>query len=181
MEKHLYALPNRCTGCNRCTYACSAAKEGMFIPTRARIKVSNFSLEGYSVPHVCFQCPKASCAEACPEEAIFRNSRGVVVVDAAKCNGCGACVAACPYGMIEQYASGKAYKCDLCGGDPLCVAECHYGAIVFKESDKIAQNQRNQQMKQRIKHDDPQAKRLTLAVNIRDAAQRVPRSAGYLG
>lgn len=38
MEKLLLAIPNRCTGCNRCAYACSAVKEGMFIPSKARIK-----------------------------------------------------------------------------------------------------------------------------------------------
>ena len=103
MEKHLLALPNRCTGCNRCTYVCAAVKEGMFMPSKARLKINNFPLQGYSVPSVCFQCPKPDCLEACPEEAIFKNERGVVVVNAPMCNGCGDCVTACPYGMIEQY------------------------------------------------------------------------------
>ena len=74
MEKHLMAIPNRCTGCNRCVYACSAVKEGMFMPSKARIHVSNMAHEGYSVPSVCFQCPKASCMEACPTGArVFSN------------------------------------------------------------------------------------------------------------
>ena len=77
MEKHLLAIPNRCTGCNRCTYVCAAVKEGMFTPSRARLKINNFPLEGYSVPSICFQCPKPDCLEACPEEAIYKNERGV--------------------------------------------------------------------------------------------------------
>lgn len=181
MEKHLYAIPNRCTGCNRCAYACAAAKEGMFMPARSRIKISNFALEGYSVPSVCFQCPKPDCMKACPEGAIFQNDRGVVVVDAGKCDGCGDCVDACPYGMIEQYGSGKAYKCDLCGGDPACAAECHYGALVFKEADKISRRQRGIQMKQRIDEGSPCGKRHALAANILEQAVRVPRTTGYLG
>ena len=181
MEKHLLAIPNRCTGCNRCTYACSAVKEGMFMPSKARIKINNFALQGYSVPSVCFQCPKPDCLQSCPEKAISKSKRGVVVVDAGKCNSCGECVAACPYGMIEQYGSGKAFKCDLCGGTPACVAECHYGALVFKAPDAISRKLRATQMKQRIDTGSPEEKRHQLAVNILDSTVRIPRTAGYLG
>jgi carbon-monoxide dehydrogenase iron sulfur subunit len=181
MEKHLMAIPNRCTGCNRCVYACSAAKEGMFLPAKARLKINNFPLEGYSVPSVCFQCPKPDCLEACPEQAIFRNQRGIVVVNVTKCDGCGDCVAACPYGMIEQYGSGKAFKCDLCGGTPACVSECHYGALVFKEMDSVLRKLRAAQMKQRIAEGSPQEKRHQLAANILEAAVRVPRTLHYMG
>ena len=181
MEKHLMAIPNRCTGCNRCVYACSAVKEGMFMPSKARIHVSNFAHQGYSVPNICFQCPKAACMEACPTEAIIRSERGVVVVDAKKCDGCGKCVSACPYGMIEQYASGKAYKCDLCGGDPVCVAECHYGALVFKAADKLSLKCRKEQMKQRIAKGSSEEKRHALAEKVMEGAERVPRSPSYMG
>jgi Fe-S-cluster-containing hydrogenase component 2 len=180
MEKYLMAIPNRCTGCNRCVYACSAVKEGLFKPSRARVQVSNFTNEGYSVPNVCFQCPKAACMEACPTGAIFKSDRNVIVVDAKKCDGCGDCVDACPYGMIEQYGSGKAYKCDLCGGDPVCVTECHYGALVFKQSDKISIKCRKEQMRQRQKTGGPAEKRLSLALGIFNKAERQPRSPNYM-
>lgn len=180
MEKHLMTIPNRCTGCNRCVYACSAVKEGMFMPSKARMHVNNFAHEGYSVPNVCFQCPKASCLEACPTGAIFRSERGVVVVDAKKCDGCGHCVDACPYGMIDQYASGRAYKCDLCHGAPACVAECHYGALVFKEPDKPSLKCRKEQMRQRQKSGSPDAKRRSLAAAVLNGAKRVPRAPGYM-
>jgi len=181
MEKHLLAIPNQCTGCNRCVYACAAVKEGMFIPSKARIRISNFPLEGYSVPNICFQCPNADCMKACSEKAIFRNERGIVVIDAGKCSGCGECVPACPYGMIEQYGSGNAFKCDLCGGSPACVAECHFGALVFKEPDKISLKLRAEQMKQRIPEGSAEEKRYEFAVNILNEAVRVPRTAGYMG
>ena len=181
MEKHLLAIPNRCTGCNRCAYACAAFKEGMFIPTKARIKINNFPPQGYSVPSICFQCPQPDCAKACPQEAIFKNEKGIIVVDARKCDGCGDCVTACPYGMIEQYSSGKAYKCDLCGGNPACVAECNFGALVFKEADKITRKLRGIQMRQRITEGTPEDKRHHLAANILNNAVRIPRTAGYMG
>lgn len=181
MEKHLLAFPNRCTGCNRCAYACAAVKEGMFMPSKARIKINNFPLQGYSVPSICFQCPDPDCKKACSEEAIFKNERGVIVVDATRCSGCGDCVTACPYGMIEQYASGKAYKCDLCGGTPACVAECHFSALHFKEADKLLMKQRAVQMKQRIPEGTPEEKRHRLAMNLLGQAIRIPRTPGYAG
>lgn len=181
MEKHLLAIPNRCTGCNRCVYACAAVKEGMFMPSKARVKINNFPLEGYSVPTICFQCPKPDCLKACSEGAIFKNERGVIVIDVRKCDGCGDCVTACPYGMIEQYGSGMAFKCDLCGGNPACVAECQFGALVFKEPDKISLRLRAAQMKQRITEGSPEQKRHKLAANILKEAVRIPRTAGYMG
>lgn len=181
MEKHLLTIPNRCTGCNRCTYACAATKEGMFMPSKARVKITNFSQEGYSVPSICFQCKNADCMKACPKDALFENERGVVVVNASVCDGCGDCVGACPYGMIEQYSSGKAYKCDLCGGDPACVAECNYGALVFRKPDKVTRKLRGAQMKQRMAEGAPAEKRHRIATTIRDTAIRVPRTTNYMG
>jgi Fe-S-cluster-containing hydrogenase component 2 len=83
--------------------------------------------------------------------------------------------------MIEQYGSGKAFKCDLCGGNPACVAECQYEALVFKEPDKILRKLRTVQMKQRIAEGSPGDKRHQLAVNILNQAVRIPRTAGYMG
>ena len=151
------------------------------MPSKARIHVSNFPHNGYSVPNVCFQCPDAPCMDACPTGAIIKSERGIVVVDAKECDGCGECVGACPYGMIEQYASGQAYKCDLCGGDPACAGECHYGALVFKEADQVSLKCREEQMEQRITEGAPEDKRRKLASNIFEGAIRIPRTAGYMG
>ncbi|MCP4022081.1 MAG: 4Fe-4S dicluster domain-containing protein [Desulfobacteraceae bacterium] len=181
MEKLLLAIPNRCTGCNRCTYACAAVKEGMFIPSKARIKINNFAHEGYSVPSVCFQCPNADCMKACPEDAIIKNERGVIAININKCTRCGECISACQYGMIEQYESGVPYKCDLCGGSPACVGECNFGALVFKEADKVSRKLRSQQMKQRQTDGSPDQKRHKLAAVILKEAVRVPRTANYMG
>ena len=46
------------------------------MPSKARLKVTNFTQAGYSVPIVCFQCPKPDCLDACPEDAIARNNLG---------------------------------------------------------------------------------------------------------
>jgi Fe-S-cluster-containing dehydrogenase component len=181
MEKYLYCIPNRCTGCNRCAYVCSMAKEGMFIPSKARLHIANFAQDGYSVPNICFHCKNADCMAACPCGAIVRNERDIVVIDSRKCDGCGDCVDACPYGMIQQYASKVAYKCDLCGGNPACVDECQFGALVFKQPDKIVRKLRGEQMKQRQSQGTPEEKRRGVAEALLKSAVRVPRTLHYMG
>lgn len=171
MEEILYAVPDLCTGCNRCVYVCSAIKEGKFYPSKSRIHINNFSFNGYSVPSVCFQCPKPECLKACPEEAIYKDENEVVLVDRQKCDGCGDCVTACPYGMIEQDDKGLAYKCDYCGGAPACVKECSPAAIVYQAQDKEMRKLRGLQMKQRIESGSSGEKRHNLGKMIMTAAK----------
>lgn len=159
MEKQLIALPDLCTGCNRCRYACSAEKTGVFQPSLARLDVPNFPARGFSAPMVCLQCNKPECLEACPEGAIVKNDAGVVIVLQDKCSGCGDCVQACSYGMIDLDKHGLAFKCDACGGDPACVKECEPGAIVFAEPDKEQIKIRGRQMKARTQDGTPAQRR----------------------
>jgi Fe-S-cluster-containing hydrogenase component 2 len=171
MKKYLFANPDNCTGCNRCTYACSAVKEGSFAPSRARIKVTNIPFRGYSVPHVCFQCPKADCLEACPTGAFSRTDDGVVVIDADLCTACGACVAACTYGMVELDQHGIARKCDLCGGDPACVKECHAEALLYAEPDPGLIQLKAAQMKCRSTSGSASDKRRQMAEKLLKSAR----------
>lgn len=149
MSKQLFADPDKCSGCSRCSYVCSAMKTGRFEPSAARIKINNFPHKGFAVPSICFQCPGAPCHKACPADAISRNADDVVLVDAVKCTSCGSCVAACPYGMIELVEGSTAAKCDYCGGDPACVKECFPKALVFEEKTPELIKLKGSQMKQR--------------------------------
>ena len=171
MEKQLYAIPDLCTGCNRCIYVCTAVKEGMFIPSKSRIHINNFTLRGYSVPSICFQCPKPECLDACSEGAIYKDENDVVLINREKCNGCGECVDACPYGMIEMDGDDLAYKCDYCGGDPACVKECEPKALVYQEEEKEMRRLRGLQMKQRMESGTPEEKRNQLGQNLLKAAR----------
>jgi len=64
---------------------------------------------------VCKHCTHAACLDVCPTGALFRTEFGTVVVQPDVCNGCGYCVPACPYGVIDlRKEDGRAFKCTLC-------------------------------------------------------------------
>jgi formate dehydrogenase iron-sulfur subunit len=87
---------------------------------------------------VCKHCARAGCLEACPTGALFRSEFGSVVVQQDICNGCGYCVPACPFGVVElDLNDGKAHKCTLCydrlkgGFEPACAKACPTNSIQF--------------------------------------------------
>jgi formate dehydrogenase iron-sulfur subunit len=93
---------------------------------------------------VCKHCTHAGCLDVCPTGALFRTEHGTVVVQADVCNGCGYCVAACPFGVIERRTEGEdrgtvgiAQKCTLCydrlsaDQTPACAQACPTRSIQF--------------------------------------------------
>ena len=67
------------------------------------------------VVDVCKHCTHAACLDVCPTGSLFRTEFGTVVVQEDICNGCGYCVPACPYGVIDRREDdGRAWKCTLC-------------------------------------------------------------------
>jgi len=66
------------------------------------------------------------------------------VVQPDVCNGCGYCVPACPYGVIDvRKEDGRAFKCTLCydrlkeGQQPACAQACPTESIQFGELDEL--------------------------------------------
>jgi formate dehydrogenase iron-sulfur subunit len=93
---------------------------------------------------VCKHCTHAACLDVCPTGALFRTQFGSVVVQADICNGCGYCVPACPYGVIDQRrGDGRAWKCTLCydrlevGAEPACAKACPTESIRFGPLDEL--------------------------------------------
>ncbi len=89
---------------------------------------------------VCKHCHNAPCMEACPTGALFKTEFDTVVVQQDICNGCGYCVPACPFGVVDlSTLDGKAHKCTLCydrlkgGLEPACAKSCPTDSIQFGE------------------------------------------------
>ena len=93
---------------------------------------------------VCKHCTHAACLDVCPTGSLFRTEFGTVVVQEDICNGCGYCVPACPYGVIEQRPhDGRAFKCTMCydrlgaGQEPACAKACPTESIQFGPLDEL--------------------------------------------
>ena len=110
---------------------------------------------------VCKHCTHAACLDVCPTGSLLRTELGTVVVQDDICNGCGYCIPACPYGVIDQRRGpdgpadrasagpagdrnvGLAQKCTLCydrigdGLQPACAATCPTDSIQFGPLDEL--------------------------------------------
>jgi len=93
---------------------------------------------------VCKHCTHAACLDVCPTGSLFRTEFGTVVVQEDICNGCGYCIPACPYGVIDQRKEdGRAWKCTLCydrlgeGMEPACAKACPTDSIQFGPLDEL--------------------------------------------
>ncbi len=107
---------------------------------------------------VCKHCTHAACLDVCPTGSLFRTEYGTVVVQEDICNGCGYCVPACPFGVIDKrhlprpgsdpagvrpQEDGRVWKCTLCydrlkgGHEPACAKACPTKSIQFGEVDEL--------------------------------------------
>lgn len=114
---------------------------------------------------VCKHCTHAGCLDVCPTGALFRTEFGSVVVQDDVCNGCGTCVAGCPFGVVERRSDGTAapttrqgerkgeqpdipkrgvaQKCTLCydrlvdGDQPACAKTCPTTSIKYGDHDDL--------------------------------------------
>jgi formate dehydrogenase iron-sulfur subunit len=107
---------------------------------------------------VCKHCTHAACLDVCPTGSLFRTEYGTVVVQQDICNGCGYCVPACPFGVLDRRdlprhsgdppaellgfqlgrkEDGRVWKCTLCydrlkgGHEPACAKACPTDSIQF--------------------------------------------------
>jgi formate dehydrogenase iron-sulfur subunit len=95
---------------------------------------------------VCKHCTNAGCLDACPTGALIRTEFETVVLQPDVCNGCGYCVTACPFGVVDRdKLDGRAGKCTLCydrledGLEPACAKACPTDSIQFGPYDELVE------------------------------------------
>jgi Fe-S-cluster-containing dehydrogenase component len=131
----------KCWGCGTCEVACKQEFD-----LASGLKLISVEEDGPGIDrgkpyfqyrvNLCRHCDVPPCADACPEDAVFRRADGIVILDESLCTGCRACLAACPYDAVDFEAeSNIARKCNLCRhrvdhglipacADAVCPAHC---------------------------------------------------------
>lgn len=85
------------------------------------------------------------CVEACQFDAIHINPEtGLAEVDFEKCTACGACVTACPKGIIElrkRWPKGRAIYVSCVSRDkgPATIKACKAGCIACRKCEKVCE------------------------------------------
>jgi Fe-S-cluster-containing dehydrogenase component len=145
-----------CFDCKACEVACKQENDLPVGPRWIRVvtvgprKVGDRLIVDF-VPMTCAHCAKPPCIDACPTKAITKRQDGIVVIEPSLCNGCMACIPACPF-AAPQFNPKKnvVEKCNLCldrvekGLRPSCVQACPSGAIYFGEVNQVIQLMREQ-------------------------------------
>ena len=134
-----------CWGCKACEVVCKLehrTPEGvklLRVNEQWPDKVNADQNQGWQFAvNICRHCEDPPCAAVCPSQAITKRDNGIVVLDRQNCEGCGACLDACPYNAIFQDQPGDiVWKCNMCidriekglipaCADNVCMAHCIY-------------------------------------------------------
>lgn len=154
-----YFDASKCTGCKTCMVACKDKNNlpvGMNFRRVTEFSGGNWRQDratgawhqdafAYYLSISCNECSDPACVKVCPTKAHFKRAEdGLVLIDPKKCIGCGACLAACPYGAPQlDREARKMRKCDTCldrrekGLNPACVDACPQRALDFGPIDEL--------------------------------------------
>ena len=124
MQYGFYFDNKLCVKCHACEIACKTWNEVEEGPRwREVVKVGAGAypdeVTEMNVSLSCMHCADPPCLDACPTDAIFKKvDSGIVLVDKAKCIGCGFCAWACPFNAPQLGADSKMQKCHFCVEGP---------------------------------------------------------------
>ncbi len=152
---------DRCVGCHSCQIVCKDEHcDNDWMPYAKPqpdtgqfwLKVNDYErgqvpkVKVTYVPVMCQHCEDAPCQKACEHDAYQRRVDGLLLLDPAKCTGCGKCAEACPYDAVfKNEELGICQKCTGCAHlldegweTPRCVDSCAHDAIRFGEYEDFA-------------------------------------------
>jgi len=161
MSKVFTVDVSRCNGCYTCHTACKdehvdndwapyarpQPEIGQFwVNVKETVRGTTPKVRSTYIPELCNHCEKPACREACGAGAIEKRDDGIVIIDPGKCDGCGDCATACPYGAV--YRNEKLNICQKCTACahlldaglklPRCVEACPVDALGFGEESELA-------------------------------------------
>ena len=156
-----YFDSSACSGCKTCQVACRDKHDlgkGMLWRRVYEVAGGEWKKEGeawvpdiysYYVSMACNHCEEPSCMTACPNGAIFKDGRGLVLIDGKRCMGCRYCEWTCPYGaLFYDAARGVMTKCTMCadyieqGKPPACVSACPMRVLEAGDLEEMRENLR---------------------------------------
>jgi carbon-monoxide dehydrogenase iron sulfur subunit len=141
-RKFVAADLEKCTGCGVCELVCALKREKVYDPQRSRIKILRlYRLVNMST--VCRLCENPPCVTACTLDCLTQSETGIIMVNEDKCNCCGWCIKACPYGAVVLNSEKETVMiCDLCDGEPQCVEWCPEEALNLVTQKEFDENVR---------------------------------------
>jgi anaerobic carbon-monoxide dehydrogenase iron sulfur subunit len=154
---------DQCTGCEICENVCSITHYEVFNPKFSRIhRVRVEPIINTTI--ACLRCNNPECVEACEVGALSQNPlTGTIEINDDLCDGCGACVRACPFGAMTVHPEiKKAITCDLCTSveenTPQCVRYCPKSAIHILDIESNNEEDRQITLANFVKKGFPQPK-----------------------
>ncbi|MFO7874725.1 MAG: DMSO/selenate family reductase complex B subunit [Bacteroidales bacterium] len=151
-----YFDASACSGCKTCQIACKDKHDSPMGVRWRRVYetcggdwvkdgpawIPNIS--SYHISMACNHCEEPVCMDSCPNKAIVKDEKGIVLIDYDRCMGCRYCEWTCPYGALQFDSRQKVMtKCTFCadyleeGKAPSCVAACPMRVLDYGELEEL--------------------------------------------
>lgn len=157
-----YFDSSACSGCKTCQVACKDKYDlaaGVLWRRVYEVCGGDWIRRGnawlpnilsYHVSLACNHCEEAICIETCPNTAIVKDEKGIVLIDQDRCMGCRYCEWSCPYGALQFDSNNRVMtKCTFCadyieeGKDPACITACPMRAMDYGELEQLREKYGN--------------------------------------
>ncbi len=151
-----YFDASSCSGCKTCQVACKDKHNSPLAIRWRRVyeicgggwsrsgSAWTPNIQAYHVSMACNHCEDPICQTSCPNQAIIKDEKGIVLIDYDRCMGCKYCEWTCPYGALQFDPIKKVMtKCTFCadyleeGKLPSCVSACPMRVLDFGELDEL--------------------------------------------